>query len=102
MIQVTRTFTRPNASMPWHDEVHSFAPFRDHMSNNYFKTNKIIVADSPTSEDQLSRTFMQIWISHEYHTEWLNDPHFQEFFTNRDAYNASSGITATERVITEF
>lgn len=102
MIQVTRTFTRPNASIPWHDEAHSFAPFRDHMSNNYFKTNKIIMSQSPTSEDQLSRTFLQIWTSPEYHTEWLNDPHFQEFFANRDAYNASVGIIATERVITEI
>jgi hypothetical protein len=102
MIQVTRTFTRPNASILWHDEVHSFLPFREHMTKNYFHTNKIIIFQSPISEDKLSRTFMQIWMNQDYHTEWLNDPHFQEFFTLRDTYNTSIGIVAEDRIITEL
>jgi quinol monooxygenase YgiN len=102
MIQVTRTFTRPDASIPWHDENHPFAPYRDHMSNNYFKTKKIIYNESPVSEDKLSRTFMQIWADQEFHNEWLNDPHFQEFYRARDMYNESVGIVAGERIITEL
>jgi quinol monooxygenase YgiN len=45
---------------------------------------------------------MQIWMDQDYHTEWLNDPHFQEFFTLRDTYNTSIGIVAEDRIITEL
>ena len=100
MIQVTRTFTRPNVSIPWHDEANSFALFRDHASNTYFKTNNIILSQSPISDDLLSRTFLQIWTSQDYHSEWLNDPYLLEYWTLRDTYNAFVGIIAEDRIIT--
>ena len=100
MIQVTKTFTRPNTSVSWHDDI--FAPYRDHMSNNYFKTKKIIYNESPVSEDALSRTFMQIWADRTCHAEWLNDPYYQEFFKARNTYNESVGIVIGETIITEL
>lgn len=100
MIQVTRTFTRPNASIPWHDEANPFAPFRDHASNTYFKTNKIVLSQSPTSDDLLSRTWLQIWTSQDYLSEWVNDPYLREYWILRETYNASVGIIAEHHIIT--
>ena len=93
----TRTFTRPDASIPWHFEViEQNQEFLKILTERYMNTEKII--HRYVSFSDLVMTVNIYWDSIQSYNEHNADPDFQEYFRLRDAYNTALNITDTVEI----
>lgn len=96
MIIVTRTFTRPDLSVPWHlDQPHgaSMYPqeFQDYVNATY--RDRKLHHIYTLSDDKLTMTLQSFWQTMEDYEAYNNDPICIESFGRRDAHNAEHNIT---------
>lgn len=95
-VKISKIFTRPDASIPWHYEVFPgdafISQFNDvHLTNCMLKERNII--------DPLNIEFKLEWASDEAYQAYLDDPILKEFWKARDEYNQVVGIVAQDSVI---
>jgi len=60
MFELTRTYTRPNLSTPWHGEIIDKTAFTNRMNSEYLALEKILINTATVSEDELSITFYML------------------------------------------
>ena len=102
MITVTRKYTRPSVDVAWHFSKTEYAAelteFKEHLRENYIVTGKLLFQE-PT-EDLLTMTYTGIWDSRESFDLYDVDPILQKYWSIKDQYNASVGITMGPKEIT--
>jgi hypothetical protein len=85
-----RTFTRPNATIP-------FALFNqtitDYTNANYDQTGKRTSFSVELSGDQLQQTATSVWLDEATYNEFMADPTIVEMSNSITAYNNSVGIS---------
>lgn len=95
MILTTRTFERPSTDVPWHWEFLSTQneAFIDKFILEYINTGRIITR---SVEDFGTKYEVNIvWSDRESMESHYNDEINLVYFSERDAYNQSVGITDT-------
>lgn len=94
MILTTRTFTRPSVDVPWHFDVITGVPeFVDRMRKDFIETGKIVTRFVNDYQTDTICEVNIIWDSQESMDAHFNDPDNVKFFSDRDVYNESVGIT---------
>lgn len=97
MIRVTKTYTRPNITVKFHNEVLDGIHFR----TAYGQTGKRVAVNNTYSEDGLNWYYESFWVNLAVYQEHTQDPICINYFNNRDTYNESNGITHTPTVVEE-
>ena len=97
MIRVTKTYTRPNITVKFHNEVLDGTHFR----TAYGQTGKRVAVNNTYSEDGLNWYYESFWLNLSMYEEQLNDPICMVYSNDRDVYNNSNGITSTPTVVEE-
>lgn len=94
MFRVTRTFTRPNTSIPFHPQAVDGTYFKQ----TYIDTGKIVWLNNRLSEDGLTFYHEAFWENETTFNLHKEDPNIIEYFRLRDLHNSGNGITATQTV----
>lgn len=100
MIQVLRTFHRPDPSILWHYQV---LPETSDFLTYFFATyQNEIISRGVRVDDPLTITFISVWTTLEAYTTSDSDPICNEYWNLRDQYDAENGITIDPPIITEL
>lgn len=99
MYQVTRTATRPSTDIEFYsilgdDEFKK--NIRWHWSTVYQDTGLSILTHQELSDDQLTLITIFVWESEDAYNAATADPVVINFWTARDEYNDTHGITYSE------
>ena len=95
LVTISKIYTRPDASVPWHHEVLDGSEFLDR-----FKIYEInCTLNEKINIDELHIKFTSQWNSDEACQEYLNDPILKNYWQNRDEYNQIVGITSEDRIV---
>lgn len=97
-ITATVVETRSSADVPFFemsDEV------KAHRKSNYIDTGIILFGKITYSDDQLQKTFIQVFINNESRLTYLNDPVFVAFREQKEAHNTQNNIEANITFTTE-
>lgn len=104
MIIVTRTFTRPDRSVPWHLDQ-PFGPsvypqdFQDYVNATY--ADRKLHHVYTLSDEGLTLTLQSFWQTMADYDAYNNDPICIASFERRDAHNAFYNITNEPPTIEE-
>jgi hypothetical protein len=93
MFLVTRTFTRPNTSIAWHNNS-GRTDFQQAWLG-YVSSAKITNHTSSVSHDGLTLTIETTWADEAAWQDYLANPATVGMVTARNAYNSAHGITDT-------
>lgn len=100
MLQLRRTYSRPNTFVLWHGEtIKPPKEFKDRIET-YKTSGKIISSDFELSQDLLELTFIMIFDNEQSYLEYDNDPLLQEYWEIRKKYNDDSGIMMGPKELT--
>jgi len=95
MITCTRTYTRPNISVPWHTDA-SLGILSEyvltHITDTYRLTGQLISDSYEEAVDGLSTVYTATWSSIEDYDGYNFDSVLIPYWEERDVYNASVGI----------
>lgn len=91
MIKVTRTSIRPNTDVPFY--VADVA-FIDYFRHTYEETGLVTAVETTLSEDGLTKSVVNIYVSEEVMIQVRNDQVVIDGYTNKSKkYNLDNGIT---------
>ncbi len=98
MITVTRTFTRPNTTVPFF--VGDKATVDHHISSVFQGANPTVLSRSMTlSENKLVMTGTMTFVDQAAVTAFESDAVFSAWHTARSAYNVANGITESFAIV---
>lgn len=92
MLKVSRVFTRPDTSIPWHNQV-LYTVGLLNIEESFRVQGKLIVKDTSLSANGLEYTVIRYWKDQDAFDEFKAIPDVQAFWAERDEYYASVGIT---------
>jgi hypothetical protein len=92
MIQFSKTFTRPNTEILWHNQVLDNTEYLNQLVPNYIETEKLLEQFLEYSEDSLIMTYVAIWSDQESFDEYDIDPILNTYWTARDEYCSTNNI----------
>jgi hypothetical protein len=90
MIEVTRSWTRPNTSVEW-DVVPP--DLREYIRQTYEQTGKRLSVTRTDSEDQLTRTHSEIWDSENDYNAFQADTSLRQYWSSKRAVYQAAGVT---------
>jgi hypothetical protein len=95
-VNISKIYTRPDESIPWHHDVLIGDDFRvrfhDIYSEHCIEKHRIQI-------DEYNIKYVTIWTTEEAYQAFLADPIFKEYWATRDEYNQIMGIIAHDSVI---
>lgn len=92
MITFSRTYIRPNTTVPFHNQVLDNTEYRQHLVSNYINTGKLIEQSTVYSEDSLSMTYNAVWADRESFDEHNADPILNKYWTARDEHCSANNV----------
>jgi hypothetical protein len=97
MIRISKTFTRPNASVNWWFQTPAGAEFSAYRVATY--GSKISEPTNSMSNDGLVWNYSVTWESQQAFDTMMADSVIQAGIAAYEAYNASNGITDTDTTV---
>jgi quinol monooxygenase YgiN len=96
LVTISKIYTRPDTSVPWHYEVLDSSEFL----GQFHKIHAIhCTMNERIDIDELHIMFISQWESDEACQAYLDDPILNSYWQIRDDYNEIAGITSEERVV---
>jgi hypothetical protein len=92
MILFSKTYTRSDITIPFHNQVLDNTEYKQHLTENYINTGKLIEQWMEFSEDSLVMTYKALWTDRESFDEHQADPILNIYWTDRDEYCSSTNI----------
>lgn len=99
MYTVTKTYTRPDANVPFFFEISKLSPeAEDYIAKHYPTT--LLKATRTISEDKLTLTAVTVWSSREDLLKFITDPYcHQEAVAPAARYDAKNNIINTSTIV---
>jgi hypothetical protein len=98
MIKITRILTRPSTEIPFHEAEESCVEYFRH---TYEERGMVTLMGISLSEDELTKTYINMYASQEVHEIIFDDPIIMECVGVAKKYNSENGITVN-RLIEEI
>jgi hypothetical protein len=97
MSTFTQTFTRPSATVKWHETGLGILTkdFSDYTRENFKATGKLVSDSNQVSTDGLVLVITKVFATEADKAEFLSDTTRLAYAADRDAYNTENGITHT-------
>jgi hypothetical protein len=92
MFIASRVFTRPNTNVLYYRYPAAYVKYHAEKYQNTHLVNSTLTL----SNDGLSRTSVNMYVSEEAFNTVANDPVVRDAWAARDAYNTANGITVTD------
>jgi hypothetical protein len=100
MTQITKIgiYQRPNISVEFYPSekiAASTQEYNDYIAVTYSSTGQLISQTIELSNNDLTKTFTQVWVSQEAYDQYQADPVVVQRRIERSSYNQVSGISET-------
>lgn len=92
MILFSKTYTRSNTTIPFHNQVLDNTEYTQHLTQNYILTEKLLEQWTEFSEDLLVMTYNSLWSDRESFDEHNADSILNIYWTDRDVYCSTNNI----------
>jgi hypothetical protein len=91
MVKISKMFTRPDESIPWHFEILDISSFMEQFDKTHAEN---CISNDLINIDPLNIKIVKVWVSDEACQAYQKDSVVVEFCNSRDEYNNVMGIVA--------
>jgi len=98
MIRLIYKQTRPSPDTPWFEKSKEI----ENIINDAKQSGSIVYENFVLCEDLVTAYYTVVWLDTDTHNNYINDPAFLVWRTDRIVYNSQTGCTTDLISTTEF